>query len=121
MPGIPTVEEASAVPIDPTEMLDGTERVLLFRALGDGLHRSTGGLVGIFYRGPLVESMSSLERHALAAYGPGRYRIVVQRMVDGCWSYVTSTVMAIAAMNDPEDDDRPRIGSRARTISRDPD
>lgn len=116
---------ASAPPLDPTELPDGTDRVLLFRAAApppprtgrrrsgqgdvDGRlgQRMASGLVGIFYRG---ESLRDLEERALAEHGPGRYRLVVQRMADGCWTYVTSTVRAIGAELPPEPGEGPDDG-----------
>lgn len=129
---------ASTSLFDPTELPEGTSRVLLFRAVAGPAPRKTGrrrsengdldgrfsqrlasGLVGIFYEGELVQSLRALEEHALVEYGPGRYRVVVQRMIDGCWTYLTSTVRAIGSSSELKDDedlsevfwpDRPTMG-----------
>jgi len=100
----PTEAEAAALPLDPTELPDGTERVLLFRAAEENSYRSASGLVGIFYRGELVQSLRALQEHTLASHGAGRYRVVVQRMIAECWTYLTSTVFGIGDVIPPEPD-----------------
>lgn len=81
--------------IDPTEMPPGSERVLVFRALDSGRGRALGGLVDVLYRSsPATQSMRALEDYLYDTQGPGRYRVVIERMIDA-WHYLTSTTMII--------------------------
>lgn len=105
MPPVDEVAGADGAPAvgpDPSAVAEGTERVLLFRGALRVGHRSAGGLVDIFYGGDVLESLDAMERHALRAHGPGRYRVVVQRMTLGGWQYLTSTVVAVGS--DPLED-----------------
>jgi len=105
-------------------MPDGSERIIVFRAATpppppkpgrrrsghgdvDGRlgQRSAAGLVGIFYQGELVQSIRALDEHVQNEFGPGRYRVVVQRILGGSWTYRMSTVRAIGEETIPPEPD----------------
>lgn len=100
---LPMVMEKWGAP-EPWLRPDGTARVLLFRSeeaarkVGRSVERTSAGLVDVVYQGhPAIADAVSLEEHVLDNYGPGRYRMVDQRMIAGAWRYAGSRVTDVSA------------------------
>lgn len=92
------VEPRPEVPRGLTEP-DGAGRILLFRVLPTQGPRETNrrlaGILGLFYAGSPLIDRAAMRDHLRALYGEGVYKVVVQTLVGGVWTFAVCERIAI--------------------------
>lgn len=84
------------IPTDPASWPEGSSRVMVFRAFKDT--RTAAGLLVIFYEQEVIRNdIDQLKERIRSVYGPGDYRVAVQDMIAGTWTYGMSFGMRLSA------------------------